>query len=344
VDLKKAVNSVIELSDTKLSFTGEGYGAAGQQQYFLYLEFFDSIDSTESFYKVIERDIQFVLKKKEPNLWPRLISSEVKPPWLKIDFDRFEFDDDDQDEEDWQRTPKMMRDILEGDHKRKSLIKTEDFRKIYLFLYNLFQTSGCIYLAAVLGLSLSKAGPDYSTSYAFFSSCLKVLHLLKLLEILHPILGYTTGDQVYPAIETGFRLFLLFVVVDSSDKVSGRRGSFNLLLLWSVSDFIKYLYYIMRTFEVETPLTWIYYTSWFILFPMEFLCQAVLLLVAIPILQEEKIYTVSLPNWFNVSFSLASILKGFLLFAAFPVLCMKCKRMYLKRKYRVGNAKKIKTQ
>ena len=364
VDLKKAVNPVIELTDRKLHFSGEGYGARGQQQYLFHLDFFEEVDPSESFYKVVERDIQFVLKKRVPSIWPRLLIHEMKPAWLKVDFDKFYLDDSededaaqvkDEDIFDWQRTPNLARNILERDassssgRKKKSPqqqtrrkgLSPEEFRKIYLFLYNLFQCVGCAYLILILGITHFREDQtsDLLYAYKFLSTCLKVLHLLKILEVLHPILGYTTGDTVYPAIETGFRLFMMFIVIDSNEKVSGRPVTFNLFFIWSIIDLIKYSYYMLRVFEVDSFLIWVHYTIWFILFPLEFLCQGVLLVIAIPILEQESLLTVSLPNVLNFSFSLASILKGFLLFAFFPTFCMKCKRMYLKRKYRL---KKIK--
>ena len=32
-------------------------------------------------------------------VWPRLTEKQVKLPWLKIDFDRFTFEDEDEEEE-----------------------------------------------------------------------------------------------------------------------------------------------------------------------------------------------------------------------------------------------------
>lgn len=369
VDLKKAVNPLIELSDSRLNFSGEGYGARGQQQYLFHLNFFEDVDPSESFYKVVERDVEFVLKKKKPSIWSRLLKEQVKPAWLKVDFDNFDFEESENELEkagikqddimDWRRTPNLMREIMSKGKDGKPFEKhfgrakksdrnlrytPEEFRKIYLFLYNLFQCVGCAYLLLILGVTHAKGEVsetkdsgtlDYNAAYNFLSTCIKVLHVLKVLEILHPILGYTTGDKVYPAIEMGLRLFMMFIVIDSNDKVSGRPVTFNLFLVWSFTDLIRYAYYMLRVFEVESFMTWIYYTTWFILYPLEFFCQAVLLIIAIPILEQESLLTIALPNVFNLSFSLSSILKIFLLFAFFPTFCMKCKRMYLKRKYRL---------
>src|SRR5688572_15970299 len=112
VDLKRTINPIIELTDKKLHFSGEGYGARGQNQYLFHIEFYAEVNAQESFYRVIERDIEFVLKKKEAKAWPRLMEQTVKPAWLKVDFDKIGDDSDEEEIDadlDWKRTPNLMR-------------------------------------------------------------------------------------------------------------------------------------------------------------------------------------------------------------------------------------------
>ena len=254
VDLKRTENPVIELTEKKLSFSGEGYGARGQNQYLFHIDFFDEVQPSDSFYKVIDRDIEFVLKKKESKTWPRLLEAQAKPAWLKVDFDKMyddgSDDDGDVDDEavDWRRTPNLMRNL---NHKfkrdkdfgrsRKQSLKPEEFRKVYLFLYNLFQCVGFSYLLLVLGIrySLPESERELTDAYEVIGKTMKFLHLLKLLEVLHPLLGYTTGDYLYPAIEIGYHMFLLFIVIDGEPQIQSRPVTFNLFLIWSLTDVIR---------------------------------------------------------------------------------------------------------
>lgn len=59
----------------------------------------------ESSYKVIDREVDFVLRKKCNGWWPRLTSQPQKPSWLKIDFDKWKSEDMDDNEDE-------KRDIL----------------------------------------------------------------------------------------------------------------------------------------------------------------------------------------------------------------------------------------
>jgi len=49
--------------------------------------------------RTTDRAVEFSIKKQEDEAWPRLTESQKKLPWLKIDFDKFEYDDDSEDEE-----------------------------------------------------------------------------------------------------------------------------------------------------------------------------------------------------------------------------------------------------
>lgn len=43
------------------------------------------------------RQLEFIVPKAEPGWWPRLLKSETKAPWIKIDFDKWK-DEDEKDE------------------------------------------------------------------------------------------------------------------------------------------------------------------------------------------------------------------------------------------------------
>lgn len=50
--------------------------------------------------RTTDRAVEFSIKKKGDEVWPRLTASQTKLPWLKIDFDKFEFEDDIESEDE----------------------------------------------------------------------------------------------------------------------------------------------------------------------------------------------------------------------------------------------------
>lgn len=70
---------------------------------------------------------------------------------------------------------------------------SESKRKIYLFCYNLFMMCGYIYVVAIMNLRYAKLGFDdfVPTVYNLIGNSVKMLSLLSILEVLHPMFGYT---------------------------------------------------------------------------------------------------------------------------------------------------------
>ena len=102
----------IDLKEKELDFFAVGVGAKGLNEYAfllnLYSEVVPEVGITkfveliiklicfvlqESFYKITDRNVEFVLKKKILILWPRLLENVSKPQWLKVDFDRIKQED-----------------------------------------------------------------------------------------------------------------------------------------------------------------------------------------------------------------------------------------------------------
>lgn len=329
VDLKKAENPLVELTDDKLSFSGCGYGARGQSQYLFHIDFFNGIDAKKSTYKVIDRDILFVLRKKESTIWPRLLEQTIKPPWLKVDFDKMEMEDftdhDSQDDLDdrndgyydsnidsWKKKANLFRDITRnrGDtsentsrrSNRKSL-SPEELRKVYFFLYNLFQCVGCAYILLILVIACAKSSKKEVLTglYSLLSPVIKVLQLLKILEMIHPILSFTSGDLYYPAITFTYRLSVMYLLIEPFETIQSRPVVRNILMIWSISDIIRYSHYMMQTFKVKTFLTWLYQKSWMLLYPVEFLCTGVLIIFVLPLFDETGSLSIHLPNPAGIS-------------------------------------------
>lgn len=45
-------------------------------------------------YKVVDSKVDFILKKCSKGWWPRLIGRPQKPAWLKVDFDKWQSEED----------------------------------------------------------------------------------------------------------------------------------------------------------------------------------------------------------------------------------------------------------
>lgn len=74
--------------------------------------------------RTTDRAVEFSIKKKGDEVWPRLTESQTKLPWLKIDFDKFEFEDD-IDSEDEEAGKRAADDVMKQIEKEMAAGKGE---------------------------------------------------------------------------------------------------------------------------------------------------------------------------------------------------------------------------
>lgn len=89
----------VDFTPKNLKFKGKGIGARGLNEYGFEIHFYGFIDEEESTFKILDNKIECTIVKSEKGWWPRLVATPQKPHWLKIDFDRWQTEDDLLDEE-----------------------------------------------------------------------------------------------------------------------------------------------------------------------------------------------------------------------------------------------------
>jgi len=88
----------IELADDKFHFRGRG--GPDKRDFEVTLEFNKEVDSAKARRIPSDRNIQYVVPKKESGpFWPRLLKTDKKMHWVKIDFNKWKDEDDLSDEE-----------------------------------------------------------------------------------------------------------------------------------------------------------------------------------------------------------------------------------------------------
>jgi very-long-chain (3R)-3-hydroxyacyl-CoA dehydratase len=216
---------------------------------------------------------------------------------------------------------------------KKQSLSPEEFRKVYLFMYNLFQMVGFIYMLTILTLRWAIEGTESMVgSYTIVGGAAKFLHIMQILEILHPLLGYTRGSALYPGLQLLYKLFIIFAMIDGEPRMQTKPVVFYLFTVWTILEIVRYCYFMLHVFDVNVYLlTWFNYTLWIILNPAAFICEGVLLLRNVPYFDETQRYSISLPNWMNFSFSMPLFIRLILLVVIFPSFSLLMSRKYKKR-------------
>eukprot|EP00771_Trimastix_marina_P002670 gnl/Trimastix_PCT/382.p1 GENE.gnl/Trimastix_PCT/382~~gnl/Trimastix_PCT/382.p1 ORF type:complete len:217 (+),score=45.40 gnl/Trimastix_PCT/382:48-653(+) len=81
----------------RLVFTG--VGGTDRREFELNLELFKELNVEESKWEVLDRHVRMDLIKKDPEWWPRLLKEKKRTHYIKVDWNKWkEEDDDDVDE------------------------------------------------------------------------------------------------------------------------------------------------------------------------------------------------------------------------------------------------------
>ncbi|XP_055950433.1 very-long-chain (3R)-3-hydroxyacyl-CoA dehydratase-like [Argiope bruennichi] len=335
VSLQDVSEPEINTDANSIEFSAHGIGAnAGRNEYYFKFVFFKEIDPKVQI-SMKQMAIEILIEKKDLEWWPRLTKNPEKLAWLKLDFNKLKTFDDEDEEEAYDPRLYDPADTLSKikSRKRKYQQRVEDFRKIYLFLYNLSQFIGFLYVLIVLTIEYAKEGPQFlEKAYPLVQTAFTFCQVLQMLEVIHPMLGYTAGSAFAPFLQVFGRMFMLVGMINAEPRIQSKPAVFYLIYVYCISEVIRYPYYMLRVYNVDIGfLTWLRYTVWIALYPLGFLCEGIIILRNIPYFEETQKYSLFLPNKWNISFYFPSILRLYLLLGLFPLLYFAMTHMYRQR-------------
>ncbi|KAF5300127.1 hypothetical protein FQR65_LT09217 [Abscondita terminalis] len=330
VDLKDVKNPEITLEDWKLQFEAKGVGAHGNNNYGFSMGFYSDINCDASTWKVLDSKIDFNIVKSKKSWWPRLTSKPQKPGWLKIDFDRWQSEDDVNSEEERVRDIRDdYEDLYQKLQKEEFGYSKEDIKQVYLIIYNLLMFVGFMYVVSVLGVRFLRDGADfYPNAYEVLGSMIRYLHVLQFSEVIMLLIGWKPGAFLPSILQIGGRLMIIYLLIDPEPRLQVDANIFFLYFVWSAVEIIRYPYYVMQVCKINVSfLTWLRYTVWIFLYPLGLYFEGTLLYKSIPFLDETKRFSVSMPNTYNISFSLVTQIISFgavwvLFFSFYTNICL----------------------
>uniref|UniRef100_A0A1Y1L455 Very-long-chain (3R)-3-hydroxyacyl-CoA dehydratase n=1 Tax=Photinus pyralis TaxID=7054 RepID=A0A1Y1L455_PHOPY len=334
IDLKDVNNPDIKFEERKFHFQAHGVGAHGCANYGFCLDFCSEINPNESVCKVLGSKIDCNIVKAKKGWWPRLTGKPQKPGWLKIDFDRWQSEDDlNSEDEKLHDIRDDYADLYERLKKEEFGYTKEDLKKVYFIIYNLAMFVGFTYVVAVLAVQYLKDGIDsFSQFYEVVGPAMKYLHFLQFSEIILVLIGWRSGAILPALIQIGGRLILINLLIDPEPRLHKEGTLFLLYLVWSSVELIRYPFYITEVCNIKVPLLkWLRYSAWIVLYPIGITLEAIVLYMSIPYLEETKRLSVSLPNAYNFSFSMVVLIRVYLLICMFPLSVFLMGHMYRAR-------------
>ncbi|CAF3598852.1 unnamed protein product [Rotaria sordida] len=344
----------IDINESSIKFQATGCsGSRGEQLYSFEIELYNKIDAKTSSYRINDREINVNLKKNTTdtnNPWPRLTKTSAKLPWLKADFDKMTFSEDESDHE--QKKPTFNKNFDDDIYKsfRQDTRRTKpkgiystfsfdlvnhfcntsnpiksslvDLRTNWLLFYNLFQFMAYLWVFTRLMIHFMVNG-HLKNGYRIVENPIKLCQSLAILEIIHPLIGFTKGDWLSPLMQFLARNLILFVVINYNHQIKPSPIISYLFLVWSFVELFRYPYYGIRLLNKQSRIiTWFRYTLWIILYPLGAFIEGVIIYKSLDYYHSNRYFTVDLPNKINFSFNFALFLRIYLVILPFGLVQM----------------------
>lgn len=188
----------------------------------------------------------------------------------------------------------------------------------YLFLYNLslFFVFSKVFFTV---LSMIYTGSIQDTDTEKVAHIVKILTYTQMMESIHPLVGLVPGGPMMPFLQVIGRLLVNNYLSEAEIRQDSATYAHYLFLVWSAIEIFRYSYYALRVLDIDQyAITWCRYSLFMPLYPVGGFCETMIIISAIDYYNKTKKYQFDLPNAANVSFSMAWMLKFYIIFLLWP--------------------------
>ncbi|XP_058798371.1 very-long-chain (3R)-3-hydroxyacyl-CoA dehydratase hpo-8 [Phymastichus coffea] len=216
--------------------------------------------------------------------------------------------------------------------------------KFYLIMYNFLQVLGwCDILYKLVKYHLG--GEDKNkTLWEVVQFSVNIFQNAAALEIVHAITGVVKSNPIITTFQVLSRVMVVCGVILATPPsyAAASPGLPLALLAWSVTEIIRYGYYLANLIGfVPHFLVWLRYTTFIILYPIGITGELLCLYAAVQYTAKEKnAWSYVLPNEWNFTFSYQYFLIGVMLLyiPLFPKLYL---HMFSQRRKTLGTSEQV---
>jgi len=171
----------------------------------------------------------------------------------------------------------------------------------YLILYNLAQTLGWTYIM-VLGVQAYSQSRD--KLYSTVELPLQIFQTLAVLEVVHALVGFVRSNVFVTAFQVASRVFLVWPILAAFKETQSSVGFPMLLAAWTVTEIIRYGFYLANLLGLQASLlVFLRYTLFIGLYPLGVTGELLCIYAAAGRAGETGQWSYPMPNKYNFSFS-----------------------------------------
>lgn len=173
----------------------------------------------------------------------------------------------------------------------------------WLVLYNAAQTFGW----SMMGYKMLMYGIEHRTNVGIFSQVedlLLAFQTAALLEIVHAYTKIVPSNTVLTALQVFSRVGLFWLVMHNVVAVHDSIGVVMAVGAWTLTEIIRYSYYLLGLFEnIPYLLLWLRYSLFVFLYPLGVTGELTTIYHSLAPVKAQQIFFINLPNKMNLSFN-----------------------------------------
>ncbi|CAH2267205.1 very-long-chain (3R)-3-hydroxyacyl-CoA dehydratase hpo-8 [Pararge aegeria] len=175
--------------------------------------------------------------------------------------------------------------------------------KSYLIAYNGVQTLGWAYLL-LQSLTYFLNRGTLENFWQEIKWTVIIFQNTALLEVLHAAIRLVPSSVFVVLMQVYSRVFLVAGVLLATEAATISPGLPLCVLAWSVTEIIRYAYYALNLVNAVPPLlTFFRYSTFLVLYPLGITGELLCMYHSLEEIAEKQLFTVSMPNKWNVIFN-----------------------------------------
>ncbi|XP_053569953.1 very-long-chain (3R)-3-hydroxyacyl-CoA dehydratase 1 [Bombina bombina] len=172
----------------------------------------------------------------------------------------------------------------------------------WLTFYNIAMTAGWL----VLAISMIRFYMEKGTHKGLYKSIQKTLKFFQtfaLLEMIHCALGIVRTSVLVTGVQVSSRIFMVWLITNSIRPIQNEESVIVFLVVWTVTEITRYSFYTFNLLNLLPYfIKWARYNLFIVLYPVGVAGELFTIYAALPYVRRTGMYSLRLPNKYNVSF------------------------------------------
>ncbi|XP_004691335.2 PREDICTED: very-long-chain (3R)-3-hydroxyacyl-CoA dehydratase 1 [Condylura cristata] len=139
--------------------------------------------------------------------------------------------------------------------------------------------------------------------YKHIQKTLKFFQTFALLEIVHCLTGIVPTSVLVTGVQVSSRIFMVWLITHSIKPIQNEESVVLFLVAWTVTEITRYSFYTFSLLDhLPYFIKWARYNFFIILYPVGVAGELLTIYAALPYVKKTGMFSVRLPNKYNVSF------------------------------------------